>query len=146
MISILARFCLIIARLYTLIFLVRLHAWWFTLTFVIIHYTFMITLLVDRSMLAADRSGISLKFLLSLLTFTSVENTSAHALIALENISIFLHRLYLETFALPNETTFHLIIFIAILIAVQILGFLLAMLSRTFYLRLQKQKTSMTPL
>ena len=138
-ISIFSRLCLIITRIYTLIFLIRLHAWWFTLTFFIVHYTFMITLLLDRH-------GMTVKFILSLLTFTSMEINSVNALISLENISICLHRLYLETFSLPNPTTLHFIIFISILISLQIIGFLLAMFTRLNHFQPEIDKNIITTL
>ncbi|CAF4044660.1 unnamed protein product, partial [Rotaria sp. Silwood2] len=56
-------------------------------------------------------------------------------LISLENISIFLHRLYLETFSSHNETTVRLIIFISILISSQIIGFLFDILSKNILYR-----------
>lgn len=128
--SILSRFCLIITRIYTFIFLFHLNAWWFAITFSIVHFSLMISLLFDRSTLKNHQKKIFIKLILSILTHSSLNDISINALISVENISIFLHRVYLETFTSNNETTLRLIIFISILISLQIFGFLFDILSK----------------
>ncbi|CAF0784127.1 unnamed protein product [Adineta steineri] len=71
----------------------------------------------------------------SFLTHSSINDISINALISLENISVFLHRLYLETFSSHTETTLRLIIFITILISLQIIGFLFDILSKNILYR-----------
>ncbi|CAF3778372.1 unnamed protein product [Rotaria magnacalcarata] len=133
--SILSRFCLIITRIYTFIFLFHLNAWWFTITFFIVHFCLMISLLFDRSTFKDNQKRIFIKLIFSFLTHCSINDISINALISLENISIFLHRLYLETFSSHNETTLRLIIFISILISLQIIGFLFDILSKNMLYR-----------
>ncbi|CAF3353653.1 unnamed protein product [Rotaria sp. Silwood1] len=134
-ISILSRFCLIITRIYTFIFLFHLNAWWFAITFCIVHFSLMISLLFDRSTFKDNQKKIFIKLIFSFLTHSSINDISINALISLENISIFLHRLYLETFSLHNETTVRLIIFISILISSQIIGFLFDILWKNILYR-----------
>ncbi|CAF1008115.1 unnamed protein product [Rotaria sordida] len=133
--SILSRFCLIITRIYTFIFLFHLNAWWFAITFCIVHFSLMISLIFDRSTFKDNQKKIFIKLIFSFLTHSSINDLSINALISLENISIFLHRLYLETFSLHNETTVRLIIFISILISSQIIGFLFDILSKNILYR-----------
>ena len=144
--SILSRFCLVITRIYTFIFLIRLNAWWFAITFSIVHFSLMIALVVDRSKFNDDRKKIFIKLIFSVLTHSSINDVSINALISLENISIFLHRLYLETFSSHNETTLRLIIFISILISLQIIGFLFDILSKNILYRTETTDQTMTKL
>ena len=133
---VLSRLCLIITRIYTFIFLFHLKVWWFISTFFIVHFSLMITLLFDRSTLKTNNpQKIFIKLVFSFLTPSSINDVSINALISLENISTFLHRLYLETFSFHNETILRLIIFISILISLQIIGFLLDILSKTVLCR-----------
>ncbi|CAF0851971.1 unnamed protein product [Adineta steineri] len=134
-ISFLSRLCLIITRIYTFIFLFRLNVWWFIITFTIVHCSLMMTLLIDRSKWKDTYKRIFLKLMFSFLTHSSINDISINALISLENISVFLHRLYLETFSSHNETTLRLIIFITILISLQIIGFLFDILSKNILYR-----------
>jgi hypothetical protein len=133
--SLLSRFCLILTRIYTFIFLFRLNAWWFAITFSIVHISLMIPLLIDRSKFQENQKKIFLKLIFSFLTHSSINDISINALISLENISIFLHRLYLETFSSHNETTLRLIIFLSIMISLQIIGFLFDILSKNILYR-----------
>ncbi len=144
--SILSRFCLILTRIYTFIFLFRLNAWWFALTFFIVHLSLMIILLIDRSKFKDNQKKIFLKLIFSFLTHSSINDISINALISLENISIFLHRLYLETFSSHNETTLRLIIFISILISLQIIGFLFDILSKNILYRTETTNQTITKL
>jgi len=104
----------------------------------------MITLLIDRSKLKENQKKIFIKLIFSFLTHISINDISINALISLENISIFLHRLYLETFSFHNETTLRLIIFISILISLQIIGFLFDILSKTILYRTEITNQTMT--
>lgn len=134
--SILSRFCLILTRIYTFIFLFRLNAWWFAITFSFVHFSLMLTLIIDRTKFKKENEKkIFLKLIFSFLTHSSINDISINALISLENISIFLHRLYLETFSVHNETTLRLIIFLSILISLQIIGFLFDILSKNIHYR-----------
>jgi hypothetical protein len=142
--SLLSRFCLILTRIYTFIFLFRLNAWWFAITFSIVHISLMITLLIDRSKFEENQKKIFLKLIFSFLTHSSINDISINALISLENISIFLHRLYLETFSSHNETTLRLIIFLSILISLQIIGFLFDILSKNVLYRSETTNQTMT--
>ena len=143
--SILSRFCLILTRIYTLIFLFRLNAWWFTMTFFFVHFSLMITLLLDRRRYFPENSTkIFLKLIFSFLSHTSMNDISINAVISLENISIFLHRLYLETFSSHNETTLRLIIFLSIFISLQIIGFLFDILSRYSFDRSETTNQTIT--
>jgi hypothetical protein len=144
--SILSRFCLILTRIYTFIFLFRLHAWWFAMTFFLVHFSLMIILLIDRSKFQDNKKKIFLKLIFSFLTHSSINDISINALISLENISIFLHRLYLETFSSHNETTLRLIIFISILISLQIIGFLFDILSKNILYRNETTNQTITKL
>lgn len=135
LLSILSRFCLILTRIYTFIFVFHLNPWWFTITFFIIHICLMLTLLIDKSKYQENEKRIFLKLIFSFLTHSSINDISINALISLENISIFLHRLYLETFSVHNETTLRLIIFLSILISLQIIGFLFDILSKNLHYR-----------
>ena len=123
---ILSRLCLIIPRIYTLIFLFHLNTWWLSMTFLLVHLILMITLLFDRSKL---QKTIFLQIIFSFITHQSIDDIAINALISLENISIFLHRLYLETFSF-SQITLRLIIFISILISLQMIGFLMNILSK----------------
>jgi len=142
--SLLSRFCLILTRIYAFIFLFRLNAWWFAITFSIVHISLMITLLIDRSKFEENQKKIFLKLIFSFLTHSSINDISINALISLENISIFLHRLYLETFSSHNETTLRLIIFLSILISLQIIGFLFDILSKNVLYRSETTNQTMT--
>jgi hypothetical protein len=144
--SILSRFCLLLTRIYTFIFLIRLNAWWFVITFSIVHFSLMITLLIDRSKFQENQKRIFIKLIFSFLTHSSINDISINALISLENISIFLHRLYLETFSSHNETTLRLIIFISILISLQIIGFLFDILSKNILYRTESTNQTMPKL
>ena len=144
--SILSRLCLIITRLYTFIFLLRLDAWWLTMTFIFVHLTLMITLLFDRSKCKPKRNTIFIQIIFSFITHSSIHDISITALISLENISIFLHRLYLETFSLHNETTLRLIIFLSILISLQIIGFIFDILSKNIFYRTETTTKTVTKL
>ncbi len=144
--SILSRFCLIITRIYTFIFLIHLNAWWFAITFLIVHLSLMIPLLIDRTKLKDNQKRIFLKLIFSFLTHSSINDISINSLISLENISIFLHRLYLETFSSQNETTLRLIIFISILISLQIIGFLFDILSKNILDRTETTNQTITKL
>ena len=143
-VSILSRLCFIITRLYTFIFLFRLHAWWFALGFSAVHFVLMTALLYDRATMQENR--ILLKFVFSLITHSSIDSISVSALISLENISVFLHRLYLETFFSYQETTVRLIVFISILVSMQIIGFLLDTLSRSLLGRPDTPSSTITKL
>lgn len=142
--SILSRCCLILTRIYTLIFLFRLNAWWFTMTFFLVHFSLMMTLLLDRRRHSPENSTkFFLQFIFSFVTHCSINDISINAVISLENISIVLHRLYLETFSSHNETTLRLIIFLSILISLQIIGFLFDILSKY---RLHRSETTNQPI
>ncbi len=104
----------------------------------------MITLLIDRSKFEENQKKIFLKLIFSFLTHSSINDISINALISLENISIFLHRLYLETFSSHNETTLRLIIFLSILISLQIIGFLFDILSKNVLYRSETTNQTMT--
>jgi hypothetical protein len=104
----------------------------------------MMTLLFDQSKLKHKRNTIFLQIIFSFVTHQSIDDISIDALISLENISIFLHRLYLETFSSHNETTLRLIIFISILISLQIIGFLFDILSKTILYRTEITNQTMT--
>ena len=135
-IQIFSRCCLILTRIYTFIFLFRLNAWWFVLIFLIVHFALMLTLLIDRKRSYDKQStSIFLQLIFSFLTHCSINDVSINALISLENISIFLHRLYLETFSSQNETTVRLIVCLSVLISLQILGVLFDILSRNYSYR-----------
>lgn len=143
--SLLSRFCLILTRIYTLIFLFRLNAWWFTMTFFLVHFSLMITLLLDRRRyLPKNSTKIFLKLIFSFLTHTSINDISINAVISLENISIFLHRLYLESVSSHNETTLRLIIFLSIFISLQIIGFLFDILSKSDFHRSETTNQTIT--
>jgi hypothetical protein len=125
---IISRLCLIISRLYTLIFLFHLNAWWLSMIFVLVHLILMITLLFDQSKYQRKSKRIFLQIIFSFLTHQSIDDLPINIVISLENISIFLHRIYLEY--LHIEITWRLIIFISILISLQIIGFLINILSK----------------
>jgi len=144
--SILSRFCLILTRIYTFIFLFRLNAWWFAISFFIVHFSLMLILLIDRSKFKDNQKKIFIKLIFSFLTHSSINDIAINALISLENISIFLHRLYLETFSSHNETTLRLIIFISILISLQIIGFLFDILSKHILYRTETTNQTITKL
>lgn len=129
-ISVLSRSCLIITRIYTFIFVFHLRAWWFAVAFLVVHVSLMTTLLIDRSKRTDQRRRLFLQLVFSFVTHSSIDDVSINALVSLENISIFLHRLYLDTFSTHNETTFRLIIFLSAMIALQILGFIFDILSK----------------
>jgi hypothetical protein len=96
----------------------------------------MMTLLFDQSKLKHKRNTIFLQIIFSFVTHQSIDDISIDALISLENISIFLHRLYLETFSVHHDqTTLRLIIFISILISLQIMGFIFNILSKYIHFR-----------
>ncbi len=136
LIIILSRLCLILPRLYTFIFLFHLNAWWLSITFILVHFILMMTLLFDQSKLKHKRNTIFLQIIFSFVTHQSIDDISIDALISLENISIFLHRLYLETFSVHHDqTTLRLIIFISILISLQIMGFIFNILSKYIHSR-----------
>ena len=145
-VSILSRFCLIITRIYTFIFLFRLNAWWFAITFSIVHFSLMIILLIDRAKFKDNHRRIFIKLIFSFITHSSINDASINALVSLENISVFLHRLYLETFSSHNETTLRLIIFISILITLQIIGFLFDILSKNIFYRSETTNQTITKL
>ncbi|CAF1488562.1 unnamed protein product, partial [Adineta ricciae] len=146
-ISILSRCTLIVTRIYTFIFLFQLKVWWFPVTFCIVHLSLMTILLIDRSKQQdPHRQRVFLQIMFSFLAHTSINDISVNALISLENISIFLHRLYLETFSLHNETTLRLIIILSIMIAMQILGFLFDILSKHMCYRTESSNETMTKL
>ncbi len=145
-VSILSRLCFIITRIYTFIFLFRLNTYWFAITFSIVHFSLMITLLLDRAKFQDNRRRIFIKLMFSFLTHSSINDVSINALVSLENISVFLHRLYLETFSSHNETTLRLIIFISILITLQIIGFLFDILSKNILYRTETTNQTMTKL
>jgi len=92
----------------------------------------MITLIFDRSKFTHKRNTIFLQMIFSLITHPSIDDISINALISLENISIFLHRIYLEIFSFyyHHQTTLRFIIFISILILLQIIGFIFNILSK----------------
>jgi hypothetical protein len=106
----------------------------------------MITLLLDRAKFQDNRRRIFIKLMFSFLTHSSINDVSINALVSLENISVFLHRLYLETFSSHNETTLRLIIFISILITLQIIGFLFDILSKNILYRTETTNQTMTKL
>jgi hypothetical protein len=96
----------------------------------------MITLLFDRSKFKHKQNTMFLQIIFSLIIHQSIDDISINALISLENISIFLHRLYLEMFSFyHDETTLRLIIFISILISLQIIGFTVDILSKNIRYR-----------
>ena len=143
--SILSRLCLILTRIYTLIFLFRLNAWWFTMTFFFVHFSLMLTLLLDRRRQCPENSTkVFLQIIFSFVTHSSINDISVNAIISLENISIVLHRLYLETFSSHNETTLRLIIFLSILISLQIIGFLFDILSKYALHRSETSNSTIT--
>ncbi|UJR25375.1 hypothetical protein I4U23_006723 [Adineta vaga] len=146
-ISILSRFCLLITRIYTFIFLFHRKIYWFPIVFSLVHLSLMMTLLIERSKHQKHhRRRIFLQIIFSFITHSSINDICINALVSLENISIFLHRLYLETFSLHNETTFRLIIFLSIMIAIQILGFLFDILSRNTLYRTETTNQTLTKL
>ena len=142
--SIVSRLCFVITRLYTFIFLFRLHAWWFALGFSTVHILLMIALLYDRTTMQEDRIFFKLAF--SLITHSSIDSISVSALISLENISVFLHRLYLEAFFSYQDTTVRLIVFISILVSMQIIGFLFDTLARRLLCRTDTSRRTITKL
>ncbi|CAF3424095.1 unnamed protein product [Rotaria sp. Silwood1] len=81
-----------------------------------------------------QQNTMFLQIIFSLITHYSIDDISINALISLENLCIFLYRLYLETFSFShNETTLSLIIFISILMSLQIIGFIFDILSKSIF-------------
>jgi hypothetical protein len=133
--NVLSRLCLIITRLYAFIFLLRLNTWWLPLTFIMLHILLMMTLWFDQWRYSHKRDNAFVQLIFSLISPHSVDDRSIHALISLENISVFLHRLYLETFALSHQNTVRLIIFLTVLTSLQILGCVMDLLARSILTR-----------
>ncbi|CAF0754387.1 unnamed protein product [Rotaria sordida] len=134
--SILSRLFLIITRIYTFIFLFHFNNWLLTMIFFIVHLTLMITRLFHRSKFKHKQNTMFLQMIFSLITHYSIDDITINALISLENLSIFLYCLYLETFSFNhNELTLRLIIFISILISLQIIGFIFDILSKNILYR-----------
>ncbi|CAF2855921.1 unnamed protein product [Rotaria sp. Silwood2] len=130
--SILSRLCLIVTRIYTFIFLLHFDNWWLSMIFIIVHLTLMITRLFYRSKFKHTQNTMFLQMIFSLITHYSIDDILINVLISLENLCIFLYRLYLETFSFShNETTLRLIIFISILMSLQIIGFIFHILSKS---------------
>jgi hypothetical protein len=77
------------------------------------------------------------------MTHCSLDDRTIDILIALENIGIFLHRLYLETFAYSLPTARRLIIFVSVLIILQIAGFLLNMFTRYLLDRIVQRRAKL---
>ena len=72
-----------------------------------------------------------LQIIFSLITYSSIDDILINILIFLENILIYLHRIYIEIFYYYDyQTILRLIIFISILISLQIIGFILRILSK----------------
>ncbi|CAF2152548.1 unnamed protein product [Rotaria magnacalcarata] len=134
--SILSRLCLIVTRIYAFIFLFRLQIWWLSTGFFIVHLTLMITQLFHRSKFKHKRNKMFLQIIFSFVTHYSIDDISINALISLENLSVFLYRLYLETFLFNHsQTTLRLIIFIATLMSLQVIGFIFDILSKNILYR-----------
>ncbi|CAF4020960.1 unnamed protein product [Rotaria sordida] len=96
----------------------------------------MITRLFHRSKFKHKQNTMFLQMIFSLITHYSIDDITINALISLENLSIFLYCLYLETFSFNhNELTLRLIIFISILISLQIIGFIFDILSKNILYR-----------
>jgi len=96
--------------------------WWLIISLFIIHLILIIILIFDRSKL---KNKIFLQIIFSLITHQSIDNISINLLILLENISILLHRIYLEIYSFYNsKTILRFTIFISILISLQIIGFI----------------------
>ncbi|CAF0749159.1 unnamed protein product [Adineta steineri] len=134
--SILSHLCLILTRIYTFIFLFRFNIWWLPISFLLIHIILLIILLFDQFKYQHKRNTIFLQIIFSLLTQNSIDNISIHALISIENISIFIYRLYLEIISFDyNDTVLRLIIFLTILISIQIIGFIFDILSKNILYR-----------
>lgn len=132
LLSIFSRLSLILTRLYACVFLFRLNTWWLPVTFIVVHLTLILALLCDRSKLASRRFTLLIQMVFSLVTHSSIDDRSINVLISLENISIFLHRLYLETYILDasHKRTVRLIIFLSVLVALQVIGLLLDILTK----------------
>ena len=140
LLTIISRLCLITTRLYALIFLFRLNAWWLPSALLVVHLTLMIALLVDPSKFAhKQQHTMFIQLIFSLVTHSSIDDRSINTLISLENLSIFLHYLYLETFAFHSPTRLRLIIFITILLSLQALGFLCQIVSKNLLDRTPKK-------
>lgn len=133
---VLSRLCLIIPRIYTFIFLFHFNTPWLLVTFVILHLILMITFLFDRSKCQHRQKTIFIQIIFSLITHQSIDHLGVNAFISLENILIFVYRLYLEIFSLSHTlVTMRFILFISILVSLQILGFLMDILSKYFLYR-----------
>jgi hypothetical protein len=141
LLTIISRLCLITTRLYALVFLFRLNAWWLPTALIVVHLTLMIALLVDPSKFEHKQHTMFIQIVFSFVTHSSIDDRSINTLISLENLSIFLHYLYLETFAFHSPTRLRLIIFITILIALQVIGFLCHVVSKNFLDRTPKKIT-----
>ena len=142
LLSVLSRLSLILTRLYACVFLFRLNTWWLPMTFLMVHLTLILTLLCDRSKLASRRFTIFIQMVFSFVTHSSIDDRSINVLISLENISIFLHRLYLETYIDGyHQRTVRLITFLSVLIGLQVIGLLLDILTKALLERLAKRKT-----
>lgn len=96
--------------------------------FIFVHLILMIILLFDQSKYQRKHKTIFLQIIFSFLTHQSIDNLAINALISFENISVFVHQLYLEYS--HTQITLHLIIFISILISLQIMGFIMNILSK----------------
>jgi len=137
LIIILSRLCLIIPRIYTFIFLFHLNTWWLSISLFVVHLILIIIILIfDRSKLKFKQNKIFLQIIFSLITHQTIDDISINSLILLENILIFLHRIYFEIFSFYHyQTIIRLSIFISILISLQIIGFILNILLK--YIRYQ---------
>ena len=143
LLSIVSRLTLILTRLYACVFLFRLNTWWLPVTFIMVHLTLLLTLLCDRSKLASRRFPLLIQLVFSLVTHSSIDDRSINVLISLENISIFLHRLYLETYLdASDKRTVRLIIFLSVLIALQVIGLLVDILTKALLKRRTKHWAS----
>ena len=128
---VLSKVNLIIPRLYAFVFLFHLNAHWLSITFLLIHSILILTLTFNRKNFKDKK--LFLRLIFSFVTHQSIDDVSINAIISIENISIFLHQLYLEVFSVFHyQTTLRIIIFISILISLQIIGFVCHVLSKHF--------------
>lgn len=84
-----------------------------------------------------------LQVIFSLITHHSIDDIAINTLISMENLSVFLYRLYLETFSFNHDgTTLRLVIFISALMSLQIIGYTLDILSKNILYRTKSIQTT----
>lgn len=133
---ILSRLCLIIPRIYTFIFLFHFNTRWILMTFVLLHLSLIMTFLFDRSKFQHRKKTIFLQIIFSFITHQPIDDLPVNVLISLENISVLIYQLYSQILSLSDtQIILRLIVFMSVLISLQILGFLLDILSKYLFYR-----------